>query len=168
MKASFAGARRCAGSTACAPSAARSAGRAAGADQAHRAGRQNAALIEVKADRCCGRTLLFAWSSLTNSAQKPVASKKQPHTVGTKIIAVRNFGPIREGQPGVITGVVRMPYFFFWTRPFYLCTFFGNIKCAASPDEIDDYDHGHSLEDLEHDQSGLSPAEQLKAVLGKR
>src|SRR5437763_2231910 len=68
--------------------------------------------------------------------------------VGTKVIAVRNFGPIKEGAPGIITEIAEAP-FFFWSRSIYLCTFAENLKVAAKPKEIDDYDHGYSLNDLE-------------------
>jgi hypothetical protein len=72
-----------------------------------------------------------------------------PLTVGTKIIAVRSIGPVREGAPGIITGIAEVP-FFFRTRPVYLRTFAGNLKIAAQPKEIDDYDHGYALERLEN------------------
>ena len=70
-----------------------------------------------------------------------------PLPVGTKIIAIRNIGQVREGAPGIITGVVKMP-FFFWSKPMYLCTFAENLKIAARPEEIDDYDHGYTLEPI--------------------
>jgi hypothetical protein len=72
-----------------------------------------------------------------------------PLTVGTKIIAVRNIGPVREGAPGIVTDIAEVP-FFFRSRPMYLCTFAGNLKIAARPKEIDDYDHGYTLERLEN------------------
>jgi hypothetical protein len=72
-----------------------------------------------------------------------------PLTVGTKIIAVRNIGPVREGAPGIITGIAEVP-FFFRSRPVYLCTFAGNLKLAARPKEIDDYEHGYTLERVEN------------------
>jgi len=84
-------------------------------------------------------------------------------SIGTKIIAVRNIGPVREGQPGIITGLIQVP-FFFWSRTAYLCTFFGNLKIAAYPKEVDDFNHNFSLEALEETQSEKSVAEQLRAI----
>jgi hypothetical protein len=69
--------------------------------------------------------------------------------VGTKIIAVKNIGKVREGALGVITGVAAIP-FFFWTRQMYLCTFAGNYKIAVRSSEIDDFDHGYNLEAIEN------------------
>jgi hypothetical protein len=74
---------------------------------------------------------------------------KLPLPVGTRIIAVRNVGPVLEGARGIITGTVDVP-FFFWSRPVYLCTFIGNVKLAVKPKEIDDYDHGYTLERLQN------------------
>ncbi len=73
---------------------------------------------------------------------------RAPFAVGTKIIAVRDFDPIREGQPGIITGTADVP-FFFWKRVMYLCTFQGNMKVAARPQEIGDFKHNYSLAELE-------------------
>jgi hypothetical protein len=72
-----------------------------------------------------------------------------PLTVGTKIIAVRNIGPVREGAPGIVTDIAEVP-FFFRSRPMYLCTFAGNLKIAARRKENNDYDHGYTLERLEN------------------
>ena len=33
---------------------------------------------------------------------------------GTKVIAVRNFGPVREGAPGIITGTSVYRFFWWW------------------------------------------------------
>jgi hypothetical protein len=82
-------------------------------------------------------------------AKRGLSRLRSPAPVGTRIIATRNFGPIREGQPGIVTGIQMVP-FLFWERLFYLCTFMGNIKVAARPKEIDDFDHGHTLEDIEN------------------
>ena len=74
--------------------------------------------------------------------------KNLPLPVGTKVLAIRDFGPIKEGAPGIITGTMEIP-FFFWKRQAYLCTFADNIKISAKPSEIDDFEHNHSLEELE-------------------
>jgi hypothetical protein len=72
----------------------------------------------------------------------------QLHQIGTRVIAVRNFGPIKEGQPGIVTGIAEEPWFW-WRKPIYLCTFAYNVKIAARPQEVEDVDHGYSLTDLE-------------------
>ena len=69
--------------------------------------------------------------------------------VGTRVIAVKNVGPLREGMIGVITGVVELP-FLFWKRVHYLCTFVGNLRIAVKPAEIDNFDHGYDLKDAEN------------------
>lgn len=68
--------------------------------------------------------------------------------VGAEVIAVRNFGPIQEGAPGIITGTADYP-FLFWSRPMYLCTFHGNLKIAAKPKEVEAFKHGYTLATLE-------------------
>ncbi len=55
--------------------------------------------------------------------------------IGTKIIAIQSFGPVREGTTGIITGTTEIP-FFFWSRFMYLCTFSGDVNVAARPKEI--------------------------------
>jgi hypothetical protein len=73
--------------------------------------------------------------------------KSLPLPIGTKIVAVCNIGSVKEGAPGIITGTAEEP--FFWrSRPIYLCTFADNMRIAARPKEIDDYDHRYSLADL--------------------
>jgi hypothetical protein len=57
-------------------------------------------------------------------------TRRLPLPVGTKVVAVRNFGPVTEGQPGIITGTAEVP-FFWWSRPTYLCTFADNVKVSA-------------------------------------
>lgn len=85
--------------------------------------------------------------------------KHEVLVVGTKVIAIKETGPIREGQPGIVTGTVRLG---FWSRRFYLCTFHGGIPLAVRPKEVDAYDHGFSLAELQRtDEPGLSVAEQL-------
>ena len=68
--------------------------------------------------------------------------------VGASVVAVRDFGPIRKGLPGIITGTAREP-FFQGNRPVYLCTFADNMKSLTRPREIESCDHGYSLDDLE-------------------
>jgi hypothetical protein len=74
-------------------------------------------------------------------------ASKLPLPIGTKVIAIKNFGPVLEGAPGIITGTADIP-FLFWSRPVYLCTFAGNLKVAARPTEVDNFDHNRTLEDL--------------------
>jgi hypothetical protein len=84
--------------------------------------------------------------------------------VGTHILAIKNIGPAQDGQPGIVTGVVEVP-FFFWKRPMYLCTFFGNIKVAMKPNEVTEFNHGHSQDQMEElEDESLSVAEQLKRI----
>ena len=86
------------------------------------------------------------------------------HPVGTRIIAVKNVGPIRDGQPGIVTGFAEHGRAF-WRRSVYLCTFFGNVQVAMNPNEIDDYAHGYSREQIEQPENGsLSVAQQLRNV----
>jgi hypothetical protein len=82
-------------------------------------------------------------------ANRELSRLPSPVPIGTRVIATRNFGPIREGTPGIITGTTKVP-FLFWQRFYYLCTFAENMKVAARPKEIDDFDHGRTLEDLEN------------------
>ena len=71
-----------------------------------------------------------------------------PLQIGTKIVAVGSFGPVKEGQPGIVTGIAEERWF--WRlKPIYLCTFADNVKITARPKEVEDYDHGYSLTDLE-------------------
>ena len=85
--------------------------------------------------------------------------------VGTFILAIKNVGPVQDGQPGVVTGVVEVP-FLFWNRLMYLCTFFGNVKVAMKLKEITEFNHGHTKEQLEESENGsLSPAEKIQRIL---
>jgi hypothetical protein len=71
-----------------------------------------------------------------------------PLPVGTKVQAVRNFGLVRKGTPGIITGVVDLP--FFWSsRAAYRCTFSDNIKAYARSNQVEAHDHGYNLVELE-------------------
>jgi hypothetical protein len=76
-----------------------------------------------------------------------VPSPKLPLPVGSKVWAVCNFGRVPEGAPGIITGAAEVS--FFWQSPMYLCTFANNIKVRARPKDIEPYNHGHSLQELE-------------------
>ena len=67
--------------------------------------------------------------------------------IGTKIIAVRNFGLVRKGQPGIITGTAE-ERFLETFRPVYLCRFANNVKIAAQPDDIGKFNHRYGLADL--------------------
>ena len=68
--------------------------------------------------------------------------------IGARVIAVRNFGPVKEGQPGIVTGIAEERWF--WkSKQIYLCTFADNVRIAARPREIEGYDHSYSLTDLE-------------------
>jgi hypothetical protein len=75
-------------------------------------------------------------------------SDQLPLPVGAKVVAVRDFGPIRKGLPGIITGTAKEP-FFQGNRPVYLCTFADNMKSLTRPTEIEASDHTYSLDDLE-------------------
>ena len=80
--------------------------------------------------------------------RKPAAKPELSLQFGTKVQAVRNFGPVKEGAPGIITGVADIPSF--WrARPAYLCTFADNMKVHARPKQIEAYDHGYNLDELE-------------------
>jgi hypothetical protein len=74
---------------------------------------------------------------------------KPQFQIGTKVIAVRDFGLIEEGAPGIVTGTAEYP-FLWWSRSMYLCTFAGNVKIAAKSAEIDEFDHGCTLEEIEN------------------
>ena len=78
---------------------------------------------------------------------QPAVSPEVPLPVGSKVWAVCNFGRVTEGAPGIIIGAVDVR--FFWQSPTYLCTFANNMKVHARPKDIERYNHGHSLEELE-------------------
>jgi hypothetical protein len=69
--------------------------------------------------------------------------------IGARIIAVRDLGPIPERAPGIITGTTVKPFLFFWQRFYYLCTFADNVKVAARPQDVESFDHGRTLQQLE-------------------
>jgi hypothetical protein len=81
-------------------------------------------------------------------ADRGLSRLRSPVPISTRIVATHDFGPIREGQPGIITGTTKAP-FLFWQRFYYLCTFAGNMRVAPRPKDIDDFDHGRTLEYLE-------------------
>ena len=82
-------------------------------------------------------------------------TKRLPLPIGSRIVAVRNFGRVRGGQPGIITGTAEERYLETFRRV-YLCRFSNNVKIAAQPDDIDKFNHGYSLADLEKTPSGKS------------
>jgi hypothetical protein len=96
------------------------------------------------------------------SKSKTSSSDQLPLPVGTRVVAVRDFGPIRKGLPGIITGTAREP-FFQGNRLIYLCTFADNMKSLTRPTEIDSSDHGYSLDDLES-ENFLEVIERRKAA----
>uniref|UniRef100_Q07MW8 Uncharacterized protein n=1 Tax=Rhodopseudomonas palustris (strain BisA53) TaxID=316055 RepID=Q07MW8_RHOP5 len=89
----------------------------------------------------------------------PSKSDQLPLPVGASVVASRDFGPIRKGVFGMITGTAREP-FFQGNRPVYLCTFADNMKSLVRPREIESYSHGFSLDDLE--------AENFQEVVARR
>jgi hypothetical protein len=93
--------------------------------------------------------------------------KRLAFPIGTRVIAVRDFGPVKEGAPGIITGTADMP-FLWMSRPVYLCTFADNMKIAARHKEVDDFDHGYNLTDLERPDFSRVMAERAQAELADR
>jgi hypothetical protein len=91
-------------------------------------------------------------------------TQRLPLLVGTKVQAARNFGPIKEGTPGIITDVADLS-FFCWSRPTYVCTFAENKRAHARPRQIAAYEHGYSIEELEQPDfaSNLSRQMTLRA-----
>lgn len=91
-------------------------------------------------------------------------TQRLPLLVGTKVQAARNFGPIKEGTPGIITDVTDLS-FFCWSRPTYVCTFAENKRVHARPRQIAAYEHGYSIEELEQPDfaSNLSRQMTLRA-----
>jgi hypothetical protein len=87
-----------------------------------------------------------------------------PLPVGTRIQAARNFGPIKEGTPGIITDVAGLSLFW-WSRSTYVCTFAENKRVQARPRQIAEYEHGYSIEELEQPDfaSNLSRQMTLRA-----
>ena len=67
-------------------------------------------------------------------------------SVGSKVVAMRDFGPVVKGQLGIVTHVVRA-HRLFWRR-LYICTFLGDVSAVAQPDEIERFDHGIKMDML--------------------
>jgi hypothetical protein len=95
---------------------------------------------------------------------KSKRAQRLPLLVGTKVQAARNFGPIKEGTPGIITDVADLSLFC-WSRPTYVCTFAENKRVHARPRQIAAYEHGYSIEELEQPDfaSNLSRQMTLRA-----
>ncbi len=68
-----------------------------------------------------------------------------PLPIGTRVVAVKSFGPIMEGQKGIVTGLVGRR----WWRATCACTFLGGINVAAPGRHIARPDHGCSWQMLE-------------------
>jgi len=84
--------------------------------------------------------------------------------VGTRVIAVRNIGSVKEGAPGIVTGTLKQPN----SKLFYLCTFADNKKVAARPSEIDKHDHGYALADMERPDFIEAMRDRTTAELQRR
>jgi hypothetical protein len=84
---------------------------------------------------------------------EPEVKPGLPLQVGTKVTAVRNFGPIKEGAPGIITAVADIRTLY-PAGPIYSCTFADNMKITARPKDIEEDNHGYSLEELEQPDFG--------------
>jgi hypothetical protein len=99
-------------------------------------------------------------------------TKSLPLKAGTRVKAVRNLGSVREGAFGIVTGT--SVYRDFWRqKQTYLCTFADNMKIAARPNEIEEYDHGYTLVDFEqpdferhvwHRRRHLDPLDPLEQL----
>jgi hypothetical protein len=79
---------------------------------------------------------------------QPTGLLELPLPVGSEVWAICKLGTVAEGAPGIITGVADAR--FFWQSPTYLCTFANNRKVRARAKDIEAYNHGHSLQELEH------------------
>ena len=85
----------------------------------------------------------------------PNVTSKQPLRTGTRIVAIRNFGPIKAGVPGIVTGTVEARILWY-SKAMYSCTFAGNVRAQTKPKDIDVLEHGYSLLELESPQFGLN------------
>ena len=83
-----------------------------------------------------------------------------PLQVGTKVQAVRNFGSIKKGVPGIITGRAAVR-FLWWSRPAYVCTFADNMTIHARPSQIAAYEHGYCLRELEQPDFASNLSRQI-------
>lgn len=92
--------------------------------------------------------------------QQSTMNQRLPLQVGTKVQAVRKFGSIKKGVPGIITGraVVR---FLLWSRSTYVCTFADNMTAHARPSQIAAYEHGYCLRELEQPDFALNLSRQM-------
>lgn len=64
--------------------------------------------------------------------------------IGTTVIAAGNFGPVIQGQLGIVVG--RSPGRSFpWRQRDYVCTFLGGITVVVPKRFILPHDHGYSL-----------------------
>jgi len=87
------------------------------------------------------------------------------HAIGTSIIAIKDVGVVRDGQPGIITGIGEQKSFL-RNWPVYMCTFLGNVRVDMKPGEVDDHPHGYSIQQLsEPEDKSLSVAEQLRQIM---
>jgi hypothetical protein len=93
------------------------------------------------------------------NSETPV-KPRLPLPVGTKVRALRNFGPLEKGTLGIITGVAELR--FLWrSRPTYLCTFADNIKLHVRPKQIEAYEHRYVLEELVQPDFGALLSRQM-------
>jgi hypothetical protein len=67
---------------------------------------------------------------------------------GTKVRAVHDFWHIKDGAPGIITGVADVPGVY-PGGPVYTCTFADNATTTARPNDISEDDHGYTLQELQ-------------------
>lgn len=79
-------------------------------------------------------------------AYRQAASPILPMPIESKVWAICKVGSVNKGTPGIITGVAEAR--FFWQSPKYQCTFANNVNVLANPNDVELYNHGHSLEDL--------------------
>ena len=65
-------------------------------------------------------------------------------TSGTRVIAAKSFGPIIEGQLGIVSSVIRSS----WWRTTYACTFLGGVYVVARGGQSAECDLGCSWQML--------------------
>lgn len=71
-------------------------------------------------------------------------------SIGAPIIAAKDFGPVVAGQLGMITGTTAKRHLAPWrTQHVYFCTFLGDVRVVALPEDIVRLDHGCGQETLE-------------------
>jgi len=76
--------------------------------------------------------------------------------LGTRIVPIRDVGPVRKGQPGIVTDIVNMPSFLWWRRK-YVCIFAGNVSSVIEPVQLEARDHGYTVEQLQAPGHLMSP-----------